>query len=376
MTLTAGETARYQRHVALKEIGAAGQEKLKAARVLIAGAGGLGSPAALYLAAAGCGTLGLVDCDRVELSNLQRQVLFDTAAVSRPKAEAGRERVAALNPEIRVVAHVLELKAANVRAVLGEYDLVIDGTDRLSTRYLLNDACVILGRPLVSAAIHRFEGQVMTYVPGHGPCYRCLFPQSADGMIANCAEAGVLGVLPGVLGTLQATEAIKLITGVGTPLTGRLLTYDALEMRFRELHAVRRRDCAVCGDAPTITEPRDPAPPAREPPDGVRRLTPGALQALLHPAAPAAAPRLIDVREVWEFETGHLPGAVNIPMSELPRRIGEIPRTGGPVFMCRGGSRSLRACAMALQAGVASPANLEGGLLAWAEQIDPELPVA
>ncbi|MGH8305683.1 MAG: HesA/MoeB/ThiF family protein, partial [Steroidobacteraceae bacterium] len=234
MTLSPSERARYHRHLALKEIGAAGQEKLKGARVLIVGAGGLGSPAALYLAAAGCGTLGLLDCDRVDVSNLQRQVLFDTAGLARPKAEAGRERLAALNPEVRVVAHALELKAANVRAVLTDYDLVLDGSDRLSTRYLVNDACVILGLPLVSAAIHRFEGQVMTYVPGLGPCYRCLFPEAPDGVVANCAEAGVLGVLPGVLGTLQATEAIKLITGAGTPLTGRLLTYDALEMRFQE----------------------------------------------------------------------------------------------------------------------------------------------
>ncbi|MBV8343036.1 MAG: HesA/MoeB/ThiF family protein, partial [Gammaproteobacteria bacterium] len=241
MALTPQERERYARHLALSEIGPAGQERLKAARVLIVGAGGLGSPAALYLAAAGCGTLGLLDYDRVDLSNLQRQVLFDTAARGRAKAEAGRERLAALNPEVRVVAHALELRAANVREIFGQYDLVLDGTDRLSARYLINDACVILGLPLVSAAIHRFEGQLMTYVPRHGPCYRCVFPQAADGMVANCAEAGVLGVLPGVLGTLQATEAIKLITAVGEPLAGRLLTYDALEMRFNEFRIARRR---------------------------------------------------------------------------------------------------------------------------------------
>src|SRR5690349_16882911 len=352
MTLTPAERARYQRHLALPEIGVPGQEKLKAARVLVVGAGGLGSPAALYLAAAGCGTLGLLDFDRVEVSNLQRQVLFDTAGVSQPKAEAGRERLSALNPEIRVVAHALELKAANVRAVIADYDLVVDGSDRLSTRYLVNDACVLLGRPLISAAIHRFEGQLMTYVPGRGPCYRCLFPQASDGVVANCAEAGVLGVLPGVLGTLQATEVIKLVTGAGTPLIGRLLTYDALELRFQEFRVERRRDCAVCGDAPTITEPRDPPPQAAPvPQDAVRRLTPRALRALLD--AVAAAPPLIDVRERWEYDTGHLPDAVNIPMSELPRRIGEIPRAGGPVFICRSGARSLRACTLALTAGVA-----------------------
>jgi molybdopterin/thiamine biosynthesis adenylyltransferase/rhodanese-related sulfurtransferase len=377
MTLSAGERARYQRHLALAEIGVAGQEKLKAARVLIVGAGGLGSPAALYLAAAGCGTLGLLDCDRVEVSNLQRQVLFDTDSLGRPKAEAGRERLAARNPEIRVVAHAVELKAANVLAVLADYDLVLDGSDRLSTRYLVNDACVIMKRPLVSAAIHRFEGQVMTYVPGLGPCYRCLFPQAADGMVANCAEAGVLGVLPGVLGTLQATEAIKLITGAGAPLSGRLLTYDALELRFNEFRAQRRRDCAVCGDAPTITAPRDPPPPEGSPMtrDDIRRLTPQALQSLLDPAA-SPQPCLIDVRERWEFETGHLPQALNIPSSELPRRLAEIPRAAAPVFICRSGGRSLSACQLALAAGVAAPANLEGGMLAWAQQIDPTMPVA
>ena len=376
MTLSASERARYQRHLTLAEIGVAGQEKLRAARVLVVGAGGLGSPAALYLAAAGCGTVGLVDCDRVELSNLQRQVLFDSSDLARSKAEAGRERLTSLNPEIRVVAHALELKAANVRAVFKDYDLVLDGTDRLATRYLVNDACVILGLPLVSAAIHRFEGQVMTYVPGRGPCYRCIFPQAPEGVVPNCAQAGVLGVLPGVLGTLQATEAIKLITGVGEPLLGRLLTYDALEMRFHEFRVARRPDCAVCGNAPTITEPRDPAPlPTAAAAGAVRRITAGALNELLREAA-AQAPRLVDVREVHEFSAGHLEGSVNIPLGELPRRLAEIAPHDAPVFICRSGGRSLAACELALRAGIAAPANLEGGLLAWAAAIDPALRVA
>jgi molybdopterin/thiamine biosynthesis adenylyltransferase/rhodanese-related sulfurtransferase len=376
VTLSSSERERYQRHLTLTEIGAAGQEKLKAARVLVVGAGGLGSPAALYLAAAGCGTVGLVDCDRVELSNLQRQVLFDSSHIARSKAEAGRERLASLNPEIRVVAHALELKAANVRALFKDYDLVLDGTDRLATRYLVNDACVILGLPLVSAAIHRFEGQVMTYVPGRGPCYRCVFPQAPEGVVPNCAQAGVLGVLPGVLGTLQATEAIKLITGVGEPLLGRLLTYDALEMRFHEFTVARRPDCAVCGNAPTITEPRDPAPlPTAAVAGAVRRLTAGALNELLREAS-APAPRLVDVREVHEFSAGHLEGSVNIPLGELPRRLAEIAPHDAPVFICRSGGRSLAACELALRAGIAAPANLEGGLLAWAAAIDPALPVA
>ena len=375
MTLSANERARYQRHLALTEIGAAGQEKLKAARVLVVGAGGLGSPAALYLAAAGCGTVGLLDCDRVELSNLQRQVLFDSSGIARSKAEAGRERLASLNPEIRVLAHALELKAANVRALFADYDLVLDGTDRLATRYLINDACVILGLPLVSAAIHRFEGQVMTYVPGRGPCYRCVFPQAPEGGVPNCAQAGVLGVLPGVLGTLQATEAIKLIAGVGEPLVGRLLTYDALEMRFHEFRVARRPDCAVCGDAPTITEPRDPAPLPGAVAGAVRRLTASVLSELLRDER-APAPHLVDVREVYEFSAGHLEGSVNIPLGELPRRLAEIAPHEAPVFICRSGGRSMAACELALRAGVAAPANLDGGLLAWAAEIDPELPVA
>ena len=370
MPLSMSERERYRRHLALTEIGEAGQEKLKAARVLIVGAGGLGSPAALYLAAAGCGTLGLLDCDRVDLSNLQRQVLFDSERLGQPKAEAGRERLAALNPEIRIIAHTLELRAANVRELLAQYDLVLDGTDRLGTRYLINDACVILRRPLVSAAIHRFEGHLMTYVPGQGPCYRCVFPQALDGMVANCAEAGVLGVLPGVLGTLQATEAIKLISGIGEPLTGRLLTYDALEMRFTEFRISRRGDCAVCGDAPSITEPRD-APRAASP-AGLRRLTVTALNELLQRGE---RPLLVDVREDAEFAAGHLQGALHIPLGELPQRLAEIPAGADPVFICRSGGRSMAACQMALRANIRSPANLEGGMTAWAATIDPSVRV-
>ena len=372
MSLPARESTRYARHLALAEFGAEGQEKLRAARVLVVGAGGLGSPAALYLAAAGCGTLGIVDCDRVELSNLQRQILFDTQDLGRPKAEAGRERLSALNPEIRVVAHQVQLKAANVRELVSQYDLVLDGSDRLSTRYLVNDACVLLRRPLVSAAIHRFEGQLMTYVPGRGPCYRCVFPHAQDGMVANCAQAGVLGVLPGVLGTLQATEALKIISELGAPLLGRLLIYDALEMRFDEFRIRHRPDCAVCGDAPSITEPKDPEP-MRD--DGLRRLSAGDLSKLLGEAR-GAPPLLVDVREVYEFNAGHLEGAVNIPLATLPQHLAQIAAKGAPVFICRSGGRSLAACQMALTAHVSSPANLEGGLLAWSAEIDPTLRVA
>ena len=248
MSLSPAEVARYSRHLALHEIGVAGQTRLKAAKVLVIGAGGLGSPSLLYLAAAGVGTIGIVDFDIVDISNLQRQLLFDTAGVGEPKADAAARRLRALNPGIDVIAHRLELRASNVMGIFADYDVVLDGTDRFGTRYLVNDACVILGLPLVSAAIHRFEGQALSCIPGRGPCYRCLFPEPpADALVPNCAQAGVLGVLPGVLGTIQATEAIKIITGIGEPLIGRLLTYDALEMRFDEFPFARREDCAVCG---------------------------------------------------------------------------------------------------------------------------------
>ena len=377
MALSAAERARYDRHLALAEIGTAGQERLKRARVLVAGAGGLGSPAALYLAAAGVGTLGIVDGDCIELSNLQRQVLFASADVGRPKAPTARERLLALNPDISVVAHALTLGGDNIREVLQHYDLVLDGTDRVNTRYLINDACVLFGKPLVSAAIHRFEGQAMTYVPGRGPCYRCLFAEPQAGAVASCAEAGVLGVLPGVLGAIQATETIKLLTGVGEPLIGRLLIYDALELRFTELPVARRADCAVCGEQPTITAARD----AGESCDladlaSVRRLTAAALRDQLATNAAAGALVVIDVREPREFAVRHLDGARNIPLGQLAGRLAELGDGRTPVFVCRSGRRSLSACALALKAGIEAPAHLEGGLLGWAAELDPDFEVA
>ena len=374
--LSAAERERYQRHIALGELGAAGQERLKAARVLVIGAGGLGSPAAMYLAAAGVGALGVVDCDRVELSNLQRQLLFATADVGRPKSAAARERLAQLNPHIEIDAHELELRAANVRAVLGPYDVILDGTDRLATRYLVNDACVMLGKPLVSAAIHRFEGQVMTYLPERGPCYRCLYPEALEGVVANCAEAGVLGVLPGVLGAIQATEALKLVTGLGEPLLGRLLTYDALEMSFREFPVERRRDCAVCGEQPRITALLDQDARCAAAPEQVRRLAAAQLRDALCAASSADATQalaLIDVREPHEFAIGRLAGSINIPVGDLPRRLAEIRPDAMPVFICRTGKRSLAACELAARSGIGRPGHLEGGLLAWVREIDSTL---
>jgi sulfur-carrier protein adenylyltransferase/sulfurtransferase len=376
VSLTAAERARYQRHLSLQQVGAAGQEKLKAARVLVVGAGGLGSPAALYLAAAGCGTLGLADYDVVELSNLQRQVLFDTADLGRPKASAGAVRLAALNPEIRVVAHALELTPANAAALIAQYDLVLDGSDRLATRYLVNDACVLLRRPLVSAAIHQFEGQLLTYIPGKSACYRCAFPRGREALVGDCATAGVLGVLPGVLGTLQATEALKLITGIGTSLAGRLLTYDALEMRFAEFRIARHRDCAVCGDTPSITALQEDQPMAHSAtPGDVRHISPAELHNQLKRPG-AKPPLLIDVREDYEFEAGHLDGARHIPLSQLPQHLGELGPDSDPVFICRSGMRSLSACALALRANVRAPTNLEGGMMRWAAEIDPSIQVA
>jgi sulfur-carrier protein adenylyltransferase/sulfurtransferase len=371
VSLSPADLSRYSRHLALHEIGVTGQTKLKAARVLVIGAGGLGSPSLLYLAAAGVGTIGIVDFDVVDISNLQRQLLFDTATVGEPKADAAARRLRALNPGIDVIAHRVELRASNVIGICANYDVVLDGTDRFGTRYLVNDACVILGLPLVSAAIHRFDGQALTCIPGRGPCYRCLFPEPpADGPVPNCAQAGVLGVLPGVLGTIQATEAIKIITGIGEPLIGRLLTYDALEMRFDEFRFARRDDCAVCGPDPAISTPQDaPEPCSVAMPEAIRRMSARQLQALLDDASLV----LVDVREQHEFEAGFLPGALNIPLAQLADRLVELPPLRTPVFVCRSGSRSLAACTVASRAGIRSPAHLEGGLLAWAREVDASL---
>jgi molybdopterin/thiamine biosynthesis adenylyltransferase/rhodanese-related sulfurtransferase len=374
MSLSDAELNRYSRHLALREIGVAGQEKLKAARVLVIGAGGLGSPSLLYLAASGVGTIGIVDHDRVDASNLQRQVLYSSDAVGESKALAAQRTLTALNPEIRIEPHEIELRADNVLSVFADYDVVLDGTDRFTTRYLSNDACVILRKPLVSAAIHRFEGQAMTYVPGQGPCYRCLFPEPpAAGLVPNCAEAGVLGVLPGVMGAIQATEAIKLLVGAGELLIGRLLTYDALGLRFSEFKFSRRRDCAVCGDNPSISAPRDLAEVcSAEDLAAVIRLSATQLKARLGDKGLS----LVDVREPAEFAVAHLPGARNIPVRELAARAEELPADETIVFICRSGARSLTASGLARRLGVRSPAHLEGGLLAWSRDVDPSFEVA
>jgi sulfur-carrier protein adenylyltransferase/sulfurtransferase len=378
MTLSATERDRYSRHLLLPEIGASGQERLKAARVLVVGAGGLGSPASLYLAAAGIGTLAIVDHDRIDLSNLQRQVLFDTAQLGTSKARAAQIRLQALNPEIDVICHDVELNADNALEILRPYDCVLDGSDRLTTRYLVNDACVLLKLPLVSAAIHRFEGQAMTYLPGLGPCYRCLFPESVDGAVANCAETGVLGVLPGMLGVLQATEAIKLILALGEPLVGRLMTYDALAMEWREFRFSRREDCAICGANPTITSlHHDTGGCILNSPDKLERLKPRQLHRLLEQKSSHGIECLVvDVREPREFAVGHIRGSVNVPLREISQRLSEIPGSTPLVFLCRSGGRSRKACELALQAGFSKVADLDGGILAWATGVDPDMTVA
>lgn len=369
-TLDAGDRQRYARHLALPEIGPAGQQRLAAASVLIVGAGGLGSPAALYLAAAGVGTLGLVDHDRIELSNLQRQVLFTTGEVGAGKADAARAHLLALNPGINVIAHAVKLDAGNVAALFRDYEVIVDGTDRLAVRYLINDACVLMRRPLVSAAIHRFEGQAMTYVPDTGPCYRCLYPESSEGLVPNCAEAGVLGVLPGVMGSLQATEVIKILLGIGDPLVGRLLVYDALSMSFDEFRFQRREDCAVCGTRPTITNvhfhEEMPVPQTSE-------MNPAELAAALK-APGGESLLLVDVREPHEWAAGRLPGSVHIPLATLPQRLDELGPESTPVFICASGGRSMAACRFLAGQG-RSAVNLAGGVQAWSQVFGaPPLP--
>ncbi|MET0280651.1 MAG: molybdopterin-synthase adenylyltransferase MoeB [Steroidobacteraceae bacterium] len=354
------DPARYARHLALPEIGSSGQQRLADSAVLVIGAGGLGSPAAMYLAAAGVGTIGLVDHDRIEISNLQRQILFDTDEIGQGKAATARARLLALNPSLRVNAHEEKLVAGNVERLFASYDVVIDGTDRLATRYLVNDACVLLGKPLVSAAIHRFEGQAMTYVPGRSPCYRCLYPDSPEDLIPSCATAGVLGVLPGVMGSLQATEAIKLLLDIGEPLAGRLLIYDALALRFDEFRFTRRHDCAVCGDHPRITSV------SHHQEQILSQITEWTPQQLAGELKQGADERLllVDVREPQEWASGRLPGSIHIPLGMLPQRLQEIPATVLPVFVCAGGVRSMAACRL-LAAQGRDAVNLAGGVYAW-----------
>lgn len=379
--LTNEEVARYSRHLIMPEVGMEGQLKLKAARVLCIGAGGLGSPVALYLTAAGVGTIGVVDFDTVDYSNLQRQIIHGTPDVGRSKLESAKARLNALNPEVEIVTHEMALASNNALALFADYDMVVDGTDNFPTRYLVNDACVLTGKPNVYGSISRFEGQATVFAAENGPCYRCMFPEPPPpGLVPSCAEGGVLGILPGVVGTLQATEAIKLILGAGESLVGRFLLFDALKMRFRELKVRQDPDCPVCGTHPTVTAPIDydqfcgitpAAPAAAVTTPGTGDVTVEELKSRLDGDDSVL---LVDVREQREFEICRIPGSVLIPLGELPARMSELDGHADMVVHCKSGARSAKAVALLRDAGYTHARNLQGGILAWIDRVDPTLP--
>jgi sulfur-carrier protein adenylyltransferase/sulfurtransferase len=370
MPLSPAELVRYARHLTLAEVGVEGQERLRRARVLLVGAGGLGSPAALYLAAAGVGTLGIVDADRVELSNLQRQILHGTGSVGRPKTASAGERLADLNPEIEVVPHPVRLSSENALDIMGGYDLTLDGSDNFPTRFLVNDASVLLGKPYVYGSIFRFDGQVSMFGAPGGPCYRCLFaePPPPD-LVPSCAEAGVLGVLPGLVGSLQALEAIKWILGVGESLVGRLVLVDALKVQFREIQVRRDPECAVCGDHPSVTRLIDYDAYCRV--NGSRAAHEAEVKAgeLARLLAGPAAPLVVDVREPWEWEIARIEGSRLVPLGELAGRLGELDSRAELVTVCHKGKRSLMAQELLQGAGFRAR-SLAGGIDAWAAEIE------
>jgi adenylyltransferase/sulfurtransferase len=383
MALTNDEVKRYSRHLIMPEVGVDGQEKLKAGSVLCIGAGGLGSPAALYLAAAGVGRVGIVDFDVVDYSNLQRQVIHGTPDVGRSKLASARDRLLALNPHITIDTYETALSSKNALDLFRPYDVILDGTDNFPTRYLTNDACVILGKPNAYGSIFRFEGQASVFATKGGPCYRCLYPEPPPpGLVPSCAEGGVLGVLPGVIGTIQATEAIKLITGIGEPLIGRFLIYDALRMKFRELKLKRDPDCPVCGTNPTVTELIDyeqfcgvaPAAPEVAVSSATNNDTETDVKELKRRLDAREDFFLLDVREPNEFQIGRIPGSTLIPLGEVPQRVDEIPRDKEIVVHCKMGGRSARAAAFLRQKGYKNVKNLKGGILDWSDKIDPNVP--
>jgi len=380
--LTKEEVARYSRHLIMPEVGMEGQRKLKAASVLLIGTGGLGSPLGLYLAAAGVGRLGLVDFDVVDHSNLQRQVLHGTRDVGRPKIDSARDRIADLNPHVQIDAHETALKAENAFAILKGYDVIIDGTDNFPTRYLTNDASVLLGKPNVYGSIFRFDGQASVFYPkAGGPCYRCLYPEPPPpGLVPSCAEGGVLGILPGIIGIIQATEAIKLIIGEGEPLVGRLLLFDALKMKFRELKLRRNPECPLCGDHPTIKELIDyeqfcgiTPEPAEAPGASDWEITPAELKAKLDRGEEVT---IIDVREPHEWQIANLEnyGSKLIPLGQFPARLNELNSAEEIVVHCKMGGRSAKAYEALKQAGFKKIKNLKGGITAWADQVDRSMP--
>lgn len=372
--LTTAELQRYARHLAIPEFGIEAQRKLKAARVLCIGAGGLGSPITMYLAAAGVGTLGLVDADVVEVSNLQRQLLFGQSDLGRPKLDAARDRLLDINPHLVLHLHPERFTAANAMQLAADYDVIIDGTDNFPTRYLSNDVAVWLKKPNVYGSILRFEGQVGVFAPHLGaPCYRCMSPQPpAHGLVPSCAEGGVLGVLPGLIGTMQALEAIKLITGIGEPLLGKLLHVDTLGMRFRTFTLRRDPECPVCGDNPTITAPIDyEGFCGITPPPQVKTISVTELHALRQQGSPHF---LLDVREPDEYATARIEGSVLIPLSQVTSREGELPRDLPLYVHCKLGGRSAKAVAALEELGFTNAVNVTGGITAWSDEVDAAVP--
>ena len=379
VSLSNEEVLRYSRHLIIPEVGMEGQLKLKQARVLLIGAGGLGAPLGLYLAAAGVGRIGLVDFDVVDFTNLQRQVIHSTADVGRKKVDSAIESMRGINPNVGIDRFDTALTSENALAILTDYDIVVDGTDNFPTRYLVNDACVLMGKPNVYGSIFRFEGQATVFAYQGGPCYRCLYPEPPPpGLVPSCAEGGVLGILPGLIGMVQATETVKLITGIGEPLAGRLLLYDALAMRFRELKLRRDPECPVCGDHPTVRELIDyqqfcGVPRGGEVPAPARE---GQMDVTELKSKIDRGERflLVDVREPHEYQICRIPGSKLIPLGELSKRTGELDPAAEIVVHCKSGGRSARAVEFLKKAGFQNVSNLAGGILAWSDKVDPRVP--
>lgn len=375
MTLTQEEVLRYSRHLIMPEVGMEGQLKLKAASVLLVGTGGLGAPLAMYLAAAGVGRIGLVDFDVVDHTNLHRQVIHGTSDVGRPKIDSAIDSMREINPNVQLDRHEVALTSENALQIIADYDLVVDGTDNFPTRYLVNDACVLLGKPNVYGSIFRFEGQATVFAYKDGPCYRCLYAEPPPpGLVPSCAEGGVLGILPGVIGLIQATEAVKLILGVGEPLVGRLLLYDALAMRFRELKLRRNPECPVCGDRPTITRLIDYQEFCGvRAPEQTNNVEMDVLD-LKKKLDRKEQFTLLDVREPHEIQIGRIPGSILIPLGDLEKRIAELDRSAEIVVHCKSGGRSSKAVEFLRKSGYSNVKNLTGGILAWSDKVDPSVP--
>jgi sulfur-carrier protein adenylyltransferase/sulfurtransferase len=376
--LSNDEIARYSRHLIMPEVALDGQKQLKAAKVLTVGTGGLGSPLALYLAAAGIGTIGIVDFDVVDESNLQRQIIHGTSDVGRPKVESARDKIKDINPNVEVMVHEEALTSENALEIFADYDVIVDGTDNFPTRYLVNDACVLLGKPNVYGSIFRFEGQASVFWAEEGPCYRCLYPEPPPpGLVPSCAEGGVLGILPGAIGVVQATEAVKLILGIGEPLIGRLMLYDALGMSFREMKLRKDPGCPICGEDPTVTELIDyeefcgiPQANAVAQENGVPEITVKELKQKMDDGEDI---NVLDVREPHEYEVANI-GVKLIPLGELPRRLAEFDQNEDFAIHCKTGGRSAKAVKLLQDAGFGSVYNVKGGITAWSEEIDPSVP--